>query len=34
LTQHRDALEKLVQALMEHETINQEEMEALIGPRP
>ncbi len=34
LTEHRTALDALVGALMEHETVNQEEMEKIIGPRP
>ncbi len=33
LTERRAALDKLVGALMEHETITQEEMESFIGPR-
>ncbi len=33
LTEKRADLDKLVEALMEHETITQEEMESLIGPR-
>jgi cell division protease FtsH len=34
LAEHRDALDALVDALMEHETVTQEEMGKLIGPRP
>jgi cell division protease FtsH len=34
LTEKRAALDKLVSALMEHETILQEDMEKIIGPRP
>ena len=33
LTERKAALDVLVQALMEHETVTQEEMEKLIGPR-
>lgn len=34
LTERRAALDTLVNALMEHETVTQEEMEKIIGPRP
>ena len=33
LTEKREALDALVQALMEHETVTQAEMEKLIGAR-
>jgi len=34
LTHRKAALDTLVNALMEHETVTQEEMEKIIGPRP
>jgi cell division protease FtsH len=34
LTEHRTALDALVGALMEHETVTQDDMEKIIGPRP
>src|SRR5690625_6510004 len=34
LTQHRDELEKLAQALLEREVIVKSDLEKLIGPRP
>ncbi len=34
LTEKRASLDTLVNALMEHETVTQEEMERIIGPRP
>lgn len=34
LAEHRNALDALVDALMEHETVTQDEMSNLIGPRP
>ena len=34
LKNHQDALEKMAQALLERETLNYEDVEALIGPPP
>lgn len=34
LTERKTALDALVFALMEHETVTQQEMERIIGPRP
>ena len=34
LTEHRDALEKLAQALLEKEVLLKSDVERLIGPRP